>query len=331
MTDRAAIISQASAMMAGSSGPAPTTPAAPAATTGAAPGATLTPAAAPSGVTPAVAPGAQPAAPADPWEAAKAEIPKPRIQSAHDRIIAKQVAQLEAQKRAPLEQQLTQTQQQLQEYQAQQQLQASKFTELLNKGDIDGALKVRGLDVNFEQLQRKLLESQGMLNPEHSRIAELERQLKERDDREQKAQAEARQRWEQQQRAEEWQQGVMSVKTDIAAQSLPGAKELAEAPGFAETVLRTMSENLGLTLPQATAMVRDRYFAMVQGIIPAFANQLSSTPASAQPGRPPAGPPGMPGASNSQPAAAPPEAQQTPEQRRRAIIAQAVSLMGQRG
>jgi hypothetical protein len=219
--------------------------------------------------------------PEDYWKQQMEALPKYEPKSKGERLAAKFAAERERLAAKPLEQQVQQYQQQLTQIETQQRTQAAEFTRLLESGDVDGALKVRGLGVDFETLQHKLLVAQGALAPKDPHTAALEKRLAEFEGKERtRLEAQQREQTQQQQKAE-YENDVREIKSEIEA--LPGMKNLASMQGFPETVLRTMSMNPGLTFVQATGIVRQQYATLAQNLGGAF----NPSPA-AQPGRLPA-------------------------------------------
>lgn len=216
---------------------------------------------------------AAPAPAADPWEA---ELPKPVIRSAAERIAAKQAAAVERARFVPVEQQLQAERARVAQLTQTQAEAESKFKRLLDAGDIDGALEVKGFGKSFFELQRQMLQAKGALPPPDPRYDKLSAELAEY---KQKEAANARQQAEAQARAQaaaQWQADVAEVQAEVAQLPFAGAKEFAAAPGVNEAVTRALVDNPGLTTAQAAAIVRQDYLALYKALSTTFGAQPAS-------------------------------------------------------
>lgn len=197
--------------------------------------------------------------PADPWEAHK---PKgPPIQSLRDRLLAKEGRQLEQTKAQQLEAQLQQHQQALQQNQWQQQQAERAYQEAMQRGDVDAALKARGIQQGFEEIQRQKLIQMGALQgqAQDPRVDQLLAHVQQQEQlRQQQHQAWQRQQ-EQQRQQQEYQEHLAVAKTELLSLGLPDIAEFVELPGAVQSVFQTMVNNPNLTTAQAAALVRDDY------------------------------------------------------------------------
>lgn len=217
---------------------------------------------------------------ADPWAPKLAPV---KIASARDRILAKQSAQQAAQQSQTLQAQFDQLQARLTEVTGAEQNAMAKFQEHLDKGDVEAALKVKGLPVSFEDLQRAKLKAMGALSdaPRDPRVDAMAEELRALKEEKQKQQEAFRQRREQEAQQREWQEGVAQVKAEIEALELPGAKALVNLHGFSDSVLAIMTKNPEASVEQAAALVRRDYQALWTNLQEAFGG--GATPAQQQP------------------------------------------------
>lgn len=213
--------------------------------------------------------GDQAVAPVDPWEV---KAPPVKISSARDRILAKQSAQQAAQQSQTLQAQFDQVQARLTEMTGAEQRAMAEFQANLDKGDVEGALKVKGLPVSFEDLQRAKLKAMGAISdtPKDPRVDAMEAELRALKEEKQKQQDAIRQRQEQAAQQREWQEGVAQVKAEIEALELPGAKHLTGLHGFNDSVLAIMMKNPEASIEQAAAVVRRDYQALYTNLREAF-------------------------------------------------------------
>ncbi len=211
------------------------------------------------------------------------ELPKPKVHSASERIAAKLAAQREAAQRAPLEQQLAAERARFSQFTESQQRADAEYSRLIEAGDVDGALKVKGLSHGLQDLQRTMLRAKGALPPPDPRFdslkAELDALKTEKQARE-AAENEARSRSQSQQ---QWQQDVAAVSSEIAALPLPGAAMFAKAPNVAEAVTRTLVNDPTLTVRQAAAMVYADYQALDNSLSQIFRGASPQAQVQSQP------------------------------------------------
>src|SRR6187549_885210 len=225
------------------------------------------------------------AAPTDPWEP---KIPQVKPQSARERILAKQAAQQAAAQANTLQSQFEQLKGQYEQLTSGEQRANAQFSKLLEEGNVQEALKVKGLSVSFEELQRAELKRRGAISdvPRDPRVDALESKLKGYEEAEQKRQEMIRQRQEQQAKAKEWQDGIAAVKTELAASQLPGAAALTEVAGFNDAVLQVMMRDPNIELENAAAIVRRDFEAFFKQMLPVFQAQQAAAqqPARQAPG-----------------------------------------------
>lgn len=185
--------------------------------------------------------------------------PKERVTSIADRFKKKANTleeQLEQERlaRAQLEAKLN-------DVTAKEQKANEEFTKLIEAGDIDGALKVRGLSTSFDDLQKRYLQQQGALpTVEDPKVAKLEIELQEFKRKE----AEQRQAYEQRQEQARKQQAYLDataqIKKEVAELDFPGAKELTEVTGFADLTLKVLaSSQEELTVAEAATISRGSF------------------------------------------------------------------------
>jgi hypothetical protein len=218
------------------------------------------------------------AEPVDPWAP---KIPQVKPQSARERILAKQAAQQAAAQANTLQSQFEQLKAQHEQVTTQQQSANQKFEELMRAGQVNEALKVRGLSVSFEDLQREVLKARGAISdaPKDPRVDAMAKELEELKAEKQRQQEMIRQRQEQQAKAKEWQDGITAVKTELAASQLPGAAALTEVAGFNDAVLSVMMRDPSIELESAAAIVRRDFEAFFKQMLPVFqAQQAAAQP-----------------------------------------------------
>lgn len=201
--------------------------------------------------------------PADPWAAHAPPQNKP--QSARERIMAREQARQQRAAEVPLVEQLRQEQARVAQLTQAQQHAETEFRRLLDAGDIDGALRVRGIDKSFADIQRQLLIAKGaMPQATDPRVDQIAQQLEY--ERQQRAQWEQQQQQQlqRQQAQQQWAEDTQAVQQELAGLSAPDAKAFSELPGVAESVLRVMVNNTSLTLEQAAYMVRQDYLQLAK-------------------------------------------------------------------
>jgi hypothetical protein len=226
---------------------------------------------------PAVLPAAPVAVEPVGWDA---HVPKLQVRSAAERIAAKRATEAERAKMLPIQQQHQELQERYAQVTTSQHRADTEFQRLVDAGDIDGAFKVKGLSVTFDDLQRKMLVAAGALPPPDPRYDALKRELEtEREARTRLAQ-EAQARDAKQRDAQQWDQDVRDIRTELGALDLPGAASFAGAPGAAESVTRLVAQQ-GLTLQQAAATVYQDYRTLYQELRQAFESdqpRIAETP-----------------------------------------------------
>lgn len=281
----------------------------------------------------------------DPWGQPKLPRPKSITERLHRKATR---AELEAQQ---LRERLQQLEQQTQEFTLRQQEQDRKFEELWAKGDVDGALQVKGLG-KYADISQRYLQSQGALPPKDPEVERLKQELQqERQARLEREQQEA-QRQAQQRQQQEYQQLVRDTQEELSGLGLPGAKELAEVPGFADAVIKVVLQSEeNVSLQEAASLVRSNYRGIWEALDKAFGGTRSAsvnpTTASQQPvpgGATQVVPPTQPGvqAGNPQRSTAPavipqtaaadttsPRPDETDDQARQRIRAQIEAMMAQ--
>lgn len=221
------------------------------------------------GEQPTATPDGQTATPVDPWEP---KLPQVKPQNMRERLAAAQAKREAAQQNSTLQAQFEQLQSRLTEVTGAEQRAMTEFQAHLDRGDVEGALKVKGLPVSFEDLQRAKLRSIGALSdaPKDPRVDAMEAKLRAYEEAEQKRAETARQRQEQAAQQREWQEGVAQVKAEIEALELPGAKELTNLHGFNDSVLAIMMKNPEASVEQAAAVVRRDYHALFTNLSAVF-------------------------------------------------------------
>ncbi len=211
----------------------------------------------------------------DPWAS---KVPTVKPQSARERILAKQAAQQAAQQANTLQSQFEALKAQHEQVTAAQQTANQKFEELMRAGQVNEALKVRGLSVSFEDLQREVLKARGAISdaPRDPRVDAMEAKLRAYEEAELKRQEERTKAREQQARAREWHDGLAAVKTELAASQLPGAAALTEVTGFNDMVLTIMMKDPNIELEQAAAIARRDFEAFFKQMLPVFQAQQAA-------------------------------------------------------
>lgn len=218
---------------------------------------------------PAAAAPDAPAADVDPWEP---KLPQVKPQNMRERLAAAQAKREAAQQNSTLQAQFDQLQSRLTEVTTAEQRAMAEFQANLDKGDVEAALKVKGLPVSFEDLQRAKLKAMGAISdtPRDPRIDAMEKELKAFKEAEAKRQEMFRQRQEQAALQREQQEALQQVQVEIEALELPGAKELTQVAGFKEAVLQLMMHNPDATIEQCAAVARRDYLAYFDQLQKAF-------------------------------------------------------------
>jgi hypothetical protein len=216
----------------------------------------------------------------DPWED-RLKTTQPKPSNIRERLIAKGERQRAAEQTGSLQSQFEQVKAQLEQVTSGQQKANLEFEALMKSGKVDEALKVRGLSVSFEDLQREVLKARGAISdaPRDPRVDAMAAELKALKDEKQKQQETIRQRQEQAAQQREWQEGLAQVKTEIESLELPGAKELTQLAGFPDAVLSLMMHNPEATIEQCTAVARRDYQAHYDQLRKAFEPASVSAPA----------------------------------------------------
>lgn len=237
----------------------------------------------------------------DAWDA-KLKALQIKPQNIRERLAAKQAREQAAAQTQSLQEQYNQLQSKLQEVTGAEQRAMNEFQAHLDKGDVEAALKVKGLPVSFEDLQRAKLKAMGAISdvPRDPRVDAMEARLKAYEEREAKQQEAYRQRQAEMARQRERQEGIEAVKQELSSLSLPGAKELTTLQGFNEAVLELMMHNPNADLETAAAVARRDYFAWYQQLKSAFEPAGAQA---AQPQRPTKQTPAQVVASRARPAA----------------------------
>lgn len=184
--------------------------------------------------------------------------PAPQIRSARERILAKQAAAAERQRVQPVEQQAKAYQEQLVAIQAEQARIEQQAKDAIAKGDVNTALKLRGLGT-FEEVQRRYLESKGAIAPVSPELAEKLKKVDEweatQKQKEQK-EAELRARQEAQQ---DYQAFRKEVETDLTSHKIAGLSKFTGVGGFVDQLTEAMAADPELTLEQAVADTIPQY------------------------------------------------------------------------
>jgi hypothetical protein len=220
---------------------------------------------------PAAAPDA-PAVDADPWEP---KLPQVKPQNMRERLAAAQAKRQAEQQNSTLQSQYDQLQSRVSEMTSAEQTAVAKFQELIAKGEVDEAFKVRGLPVSYEDITRAKLKAMGAISdaPRDPRVDAMEKELKAFKDAEQKRQEAYRQHQERQAQQREQNEALQQVQVEIESLPLPGAKELTQVAGFNKAVLQLMMHNPDATIEQCAAVARRDYLAYFDQLNKAFGGQ----------------------------------------------------------
>lgn len=207
-------------------------------------------------------------------------LPKPKPQSLAERLALKAQREEAAKQSQTYEAKLREMEAQTQTLVSQQQRADAEFQRLIDANDVEGALKIKGVSLPFQELQRRELIRRGALegggkDPRVDAMAkELESLKQERAQalqRQQQAQLRAQQQREQ-------QEYERIVTEELSTLKVPRAQEFAKSAGVSQAVLQVMMQDRSLTTEQAAAIVYRDYQALYEQLNGVFGKQQAPAP-----------------------------------------------------
>lgn len=216
--------------------------------------------------------------PEDPW---LKHIPQAKPQSLADRL-AQKAAREEAQRQAQTyESRLKELSEQNQGLLTAQQQADAKFQQLIDANDVEGALKIKGVSLPFQELQRRELIRRGAITGGDAKDPRVDAMAKELDALKQERAAAMQRQQQAQMRAQqqkELQEYEEIVSNELSSLSVPKAPEFAKAAGVPQAVLQVMMQDRSLTTEQAAAIVYRDYKALYDQLAPIYGAQAPAAP-----------------------------------------------------
>lgn len=172
------------------------------------------------------------------------EKPTPAKLAIRERLAQRQGQQQAEQTTQQLQAQLQAERQRLTQLTTQQQQADAQFRELVAAGEVDKALKVKGVSATVGELSRALLQAKGGLpaGGKDPRVDQMEKQLQAFVAAEQERISQAQKAQQELERRNIEEQDIKDLTEEIAALPYEGAEALAKFPRFTEYVYRGVLE-----------------------------------------------------------------------------------------